>query len=172
VAELRIYLHQRHERLFVPGQQLSLDETLLRAFGGIKFKVRIVSKSARYRIKVYVLTAAMTAFVLRGVDYTGKSTYDREIMDKKKTVQIVERLVNQYKNSHRTIYVDRFYPSIELLKSLAERKLYLTGTMMANRIPQGIIIAKTSATFRQLKRGDAVKCSYSKSATRIWKQAW
>jgi Transposase IS4 len=161
VAEQRIYLHQRYERLFVPGQQLSLDETLLRAFGGIKFKVRIVSKSARYGITVYVLTDARTAFILRVVVYTGKSTYDREKeMDKKKTVQIVERLVNPYKDSHRTIYVDRFYTSIELLKSLAERKLYLTGIMMANRIPQGIRIAKTSATFRQMKRGDAVKSKF------------
>jgi len=46
---------------------------------------------------------------------------------------------------------------MELLKSLAEKKLYVTGTMMANRIPLGIRIAKTSPAFRRMKRGDATK---------------
>ena len=64
VSELLNYLEYRFERLFVPGRQLSLDETLIRSFCRIKFKVRIISKSARYGIKIYVLTDAATAFVL------------------------------------------------------------------------------------------------------------
>jgi hypothetical protein len=48
ISEVRDYLEARYIRLFVPGQQLSLDETLIRAFGRIKFKVRIVTKAARY----------------------------------------------------------------------------------------------------------------------------
>jgi hypothetical protein len=30
--------------------------------------------------------------------------------------------------------------------------------MLANQIPQGIRVAKTSQTFKQMKRGDALKC--------------
>lgn len=159
VAEIRDKLEERYRKLFVPGQQLSLDETLVRAFGRIKFKVRIVTKAARYGIKIYVITDAATAFVLRVVFYTGKSTYyaEADAVVAKKTVQVVNRLVEWYKDSHRTIYVDRFYTSMELLKSLAEKKLYVTGTMMANRIPLGIRIAKTSPAFRRMKRGDATK---------------
>ena len=161
IAEVRDYLEARYIRLFVPGQQLSLDETLVRAFGRIKFKVRIVTKAARYGIKIYVITDATTAFVLRVIIYTGKTTYyddpDSQA-DRLKTVQIVNRLVEPFVGSHRTIYVDRFYTSLDLLKSLAEKNLYVTGTMLANRIPMGIRIAKTSAQFKQMSRGDAVKC--------------
>jgi DNA polymerase III epsilon subunit-like protein len=140
VAEVRDYLEDRYMRLFVPGQQLSLDETLILAFGRIKFKVRIVTKAARYGIKIYVITDAATAFVLRVLIYTGKSTYyaDSEAQAEKKTVQVVNRLVEPFVGTHRTIYVDRFYTSMDLLKSLAEKNLYVTGTMLANRIPQGI----------------------------------
>ena len=138
VAELRDYLEERYTRLFVPGQQLSLDETLIQAFGRIKFKVRIITKAARYGIKLYIITDATTAFVLRVVIYTGRSTYGTtDDQEKLKTVRIVERLVEPFVGSHRTIYVDRFYTSLDLLKSLAERNLYLTGTMLANRIPHG-----------------------------------
>ena len=62
-----------------------------------------------------------------------------------KTVQVVERLVEPFVGTHRTIYVDRFYTSLELMRTLADKNLYLTGTMLANRIPQAIWIAKTSS---------------------------
>jgi hypothetical protein len=74
VAEIRDDLEKRYRILFIPGQQLSLDETLIRAFGRIKFKVRIVTKAARHGIKIYVVADAATAFVLRVIFYTGRST--------------------------------------------------------------------------------------------------
>ena len=76
VKELLDSLESRFSRLYNPGQKLSLDETLIRAFGQIKFKVRIISKSARYGIKMYVITDAETAFVLKVIVYTGASTYN------------------------------------------------------------------------------------------------
>jgi Transposase IS4 len=108
--------------LFIPGQQLSLDETLIRAFGRIKFKVCIVTKAAQYRIKMYVITDAVTAYVLKVVIYTGKSTYNAtsDQQEKKKMVQVVEQLVEPFVGTYRTIYVDRFYTSVDLLKLLAD----------------------------------------------------
>ena len=98
-----------------------------------------ITKAARYGIKLYVITDAETAYVLRVIIYTGKTTYTAgttgEVLDKKKTVQIVSRLVEPFVGSHRTIYVDRFYTLIDLLKALLEKDLYLTGTMMANQLP-------------------------------------
>jgi hypothetical protein len=106
VAELRDYLEDRYKRLFFPGQQLSLDKTLLRAFGRIKFKVCIVSKAARYGIKIYVITDARTGYVLRVLTYTGKSTYTTtgDVQENPlKIVQIVNKLVETFINTHRTI---------------------------------------------------------------------
>ena len=91
VQELLDSLHKRFHRLFQPGRQLSLDETLVRSFGRIKFKVRIISKAARYGIKMYVLTDAATAYVLRVIVYTGKHTYNESINQAdKKTVRVVK----------------------------------------------------------------------------------
>ena len=39
--------------------------------------------------------------------------------------------------------------------SLAEKDWYLTGTMLMNRIPQHICIAKESARYKGMQRGDA-----------------
>jgi Transposase IS4 len=144
IAEVRDYMENRYLKRFVTGQQLSLDENLIRAFGKIKFKVRIVTKAARYGIKIYDITDASTAFVLRVVIYTGKTTYYSDpdsLQDRLKTVQVVNRLVEPFVGTHRTIYIDPFYTSLDILKSLAEKKLYITGTLLANRIPQRIRVA-------------------------------
>ena len=77
VAAFRDRLQELFNWLFVPSRRLSLDETLVRTFGRIRFKVRIISKSARYGIKIYVLTDAETAFVLKVVIYTGKYMYEK-----------------------------------------------------------------------------------------------
>jgi hypothetical protein len=120
-------LETRYIRLFVPGQQLSLDETLICAFGQIKFEVRIVTKATRYGIKIYVITVATTAFVLWVLIYTGKTTYyaDSESQqDWLKTVQIVNCLVEPFVGSHQTIYVDRFYTSLDLYSNNWQKKIY------------------------------------------------
>jgi Transposase IS4 len=75
ILEFKTELEKRWSAIFVPHQQLSLDETLVRAFGRMKFKVRIISKAARYGIKLYVVTDACTSFVLGVIVYTGKYTY-------------------------------------------------------------------------------------------------
>ena len=158
IMEFKKELEKRWTAVFVPHQELSLDETLLRAFGRMKFKVRIISKAARYGIKLYVITDARTSFVLGVLVYTGKFTYiELQTESTKKTVQVVQQLCEPFRGSYRTIYVDRFYSSVDLLKQLEDMQLYTTGTIISNRIPKHISIAKGSKHFKALSRGDCVR---------------
>jgi hypothetical protein len=157
INELKNELEKRWSTVFVPHQELSLDETLLRAFGRMKFKVRIITKAARYGIKLYVVTDARTAFVLGVLVYTGKFTYaDTMSESSKKTVQVVQKLCEPFRGSYRTLYVDRFYSSVDLVKELEDMQLYTTGTILSNRIPRDMLIAKNSRQFKAMNRGDAV----------------
>jgi hypothetical protein len=157
IMDLKNDLEKRWSSLFIPGQQLSLDETLLRAFGRMKFKVRIISKAARYGIKLYVVTDAVTSFVLGIIVYTGKFTYLEATTESfKKTVQVVQQLCEPFRGTFRTIYIDRFYSSVDLLKQLEDMKLYTTGTVLSNRIPKQLSIAKSSKEFMALNRGDSI----------------
>jgi hypothetical protein len=117
--DLKNKLENRRTTIFVPGQQLSLDESLLRAFGRMKFKVGIISKAARYGIKLYVVTDAVTSFVLGIIVYTGKFTYlEATTESTKKTVQVVQQLCEPFCGTFHTIYIDQFYSSVDLLKQL------------------------------------------------------
>ena len=162
VKEFMDYLQSRFTLLFEPSQELSLDKTLIQTFGCIKFRVRIISKAARYGIKIYVLTDACTAYVLQVIIYTGKHTYVESANQmEKKTVKIVKQLCKRFEGSHRTVYVDRFYTSIDLMKELQLMNLYITGTLMRNRIPSELTIGKTTKKFKEMQRGDCVRHRFS-----------
>ena len=161
VQEFMNFLESRYQKLFVPGQQLSLDESLIRAFGRMKFKVRIITKAARYGIKVYVLTDAVTAFVLKVIVYTGVTTYQVSHEDTMKTVQVVKELCKNYSGTYRTIYIDRFYTSIELLKSLDKIQIFVVGTCMKNRLPKELKIIKNTKEYKQMQRGDFTRHQYT-----------
>ena len=151
MQELKDMLEVRYNNAFVPGYALILDESLIRCFGRLKFKVRIITKSARYGIKVYVLADAKTAYVLKVIFYTGKFTYHAEAdsVTMKKTVQVVTKLCEPYRGSHRCIYIDRFYTSIDLMRELDKMDLYVTGTCMKNRLPKELRMKKTTKNIRR-----------------------
>jgi Transposase IS4 len=52
------------------------------------------------------------------------------------------------------VYVDRFYTSVDLLKTLDRMQLLITGTVMRNRIPKELTIPKTSREFKGMERGE------------------
>jgi len=164
VQEMKDYIEHRSKLAFEAGPYLSLDESLVRAFGRIKFKVRIITKSARYGIKIYVLADARTSYVMKVLVYTGQYTYRNTHSDvneeTKKTVKVCKELCKPYEGSHRVIFVDRFYTSIELLKELETMQLYVTGTVMRNRIPSQLRINNNSREFREMERGDYKKHVY------------
>ena len=115
----------------------------------------------RYGIKLYVVTDAVTSFVLGVIVYTGKFTYSEATTEStKKTVQIVQQLCEPFRGTFRTIYIDRFYSSVDLLKQLEDMKLYTTGTVLSNRIPKQLSIAKSSKEFKALNRGDSIRHTF------------
>jgi hypothetical protein len=159
VQEFMDYIARHSSQAFEAGPSLSLDESLVRAFGRIKFKVRIITKAARYGIKIYVLADAETSYVLRVLVYTGQFTYNVatsniDEQDYKKTVKVCKELCQPFSGSHRVVYIDRFYTSLELVKELEKMQLHVTGTMMSNRIPAEVRIAKRSRDYKEMQRGD------------------
>ena len=159
IAEFKEYLDMKFQRLFVPSQQLSLDETW-------KGKVRIRTKATQYRIKMYVLTDRATSYVSRVMIDTDNYNYNRlgdesitmmkktKKKKKKKLVEVVKSLCQPYANTHRTIYMDRRHTSMDLLKELQTMNLYVTGICNKNLIPADIRIARTSQDFKSMARGD------------------
>jgi hypothetical protein len=81
----------------------------------------------------------------------------------KRQSKSVRRLCRPYEGSHHVICY-RFYTSIDLMKELQRNKmnLYVTGTMMSNRIPQELRITKCYREFKEMERTNHTmhECQY------------
>ena len=156
VGEFKEALELRFRSLYEPGRNLSVDETLLRAYGRIKFKVRVITKAARYGIKMYVVTDSIDEYVLRTSMYTG-GDHDTGLVGSadatlKKTTNVVLDLLEPYFGTYRSVKTDRYYTSIELAIEMDKRQLYNTGTVMNNRICKDLRWNAQKA--RKMERGE------------------
>ena len=98
--------------------------------------------------------------------YTLESTHTLEmkIEETMKTVKVVTALCQPYRGSHRSIFVDRFYTSLSLMKALDQMDLYVTGTIMKNKIPAELRIAKSSHEYKRMNQGDFKAHTYQYTA--------
>ena len=68
-------------------------------------------------------------------------------------MKIVQQLTKPYEGTHRSICIDGFYASIELLKELTKMNLHVRGTVSSTRLPKEVQILRAS---KLLERGQNV----------------
>ena len=86
--------------------------------------------------------------------YTYTNAHDNHEEIKKMIKEVCKELCRPYKGAHHVIHVDHFNISVDLVKVLEKMDLYMTGTMMSNRIPEPFIITKCCRELKEIKRED------------------
>ena len=155
VSNFLTYLDARFREHFIPGQELSIDESVVAFKGRISFLTYNPKKPTKWGLRVYVLADSATSYVYSFCPYYGKITTDGLVEPE---LPFTTRIVLQlYQNLQKSIpeatgyhiFTNRFYTSPALSKHLLASKCHLTGTVMPNRkdVPQELKKPK-------LKRGD------------------
>ena len=116
----------------------------------MKLKVRIITKLACYGIKFYVATDAETAYVIKSIVYTGKvtvfsSTTNSEV---KAMIQVVKPICEPFTGTYCTIYIDRFYTSVYLLRELYDMWIFATVMCMKNCISKEMTMTNRSLKYK------------------------
>lgn len=140
IVQLHNCLVNNFQKTLYPGEQLSLDESLLLFRGRLSFRQFMKGKKSKYGIKFFELTTP-DGYVLNINIYAGKSDESNAVP---KTLTIVEKLAELYLDQGHHIYLDNFYNSIQLSEYLLSRKTHSTGTLRKNRNrnPRKVIHAK------------------------------
>ena len=115
---------------FSPGENVTIDESIVAFNGKCSFKVYMPSKPDRHGIKIWSLCDSKTSYLFNGQIYAGKE------FDKKETGQaerVVKDLVGKLKDSGRNITMDNFFTSIKLSKVLLNNGLSVLGTIRKNK---------------------------------------
>ncbi|KAI6648410.1 PiggyBac transposable element-derived protein 4 [Oopsacas minuta] len=133
-------------RIYTPGRNLSLDESMVLWRGRLVFRQYIKNKRHKYGIKLFQLCES-DGIVLRVAIYSGESFFDEHMIGQ--TGAIVLHLMRDYLDKGYCVFTDNYYTSVTLTKIMSERSTYICGTLRPDRKgnPQTVIQSK-------LKRGE------------------
>ena len=120
------------ESAFTPGQQISVDESVITFKGRVSFRQYLKGKPNPWGIKAFVLAGSKTGYLQRVKVYYGKDTH---LIDSPlpHTVRVVMTLVQPFHDKGYDLYVDRFYNSPLLATELSKVGITVTGTVQSNR---------------------------------------
>ena len=137
-----------YSQLFVPGMELSVDETIVKFHGKARFKQYNAKKPTKWGIKLWSLADAKTGYLIKFEIYLGAQ------VDIPKTEMglgggVVLDILEGYKHLGHHVYMDNYYSSIPLYRALRKVDVGACGTVDVRRrfLPNSLKTIK-------LKKGD------------------
>ncbi|XP_069819582.1 piggyBac transposable element-derived protein 4-like [Dendropsophus ebraccatus] len=130
------HLAAKFSEVYIPGKYISIDESLVSFKGRVQFRQYLPSKRARYGIKLYKLCESTSGYTHRFRVYEGRDTHIQP-PECPPTLGVSGKLVWELmfplldKGYH--LYVDNFYTSLPLFKSLSTRATVACGTVRKNQ---------------------------------------
>ena len=126
-------IRDRCKRVYSPGRNLSVDESLVLFKGRLGFKQYIKTKRARFGIKLYQLCTS-NGVTLDFIVYCGAGMYDEDgNLGLTTTEKIAANLIEPYLGEGHCLYTDNFYTSPNLAKHLLANQTHLCGTEKSHR---------------------------------------
>ena len=105
-------IRERCKKIYYPGKNLSVDESLVLFKGRLAFKQYIKTKRARFGIKLYELCSS-NGVTLDFFVYCGKGFFDDENDEEHKDFSVTEKipakLMSDYYGNGHCVFVDNFY---------------------------------------------------------------
>ncbi|XP_018402230.1 PREDICTED: piggyBac transposable element-derived protein 4-like [Cyphomyrmex costatus] len=134
IRPLLEYLVERFQAVYRPGENVCIDESLLKFKGHLSFKQCNLTKRARFGIKLYKCCDSATGYINNCKVYTGKCS-DKSEMDKRFGVpgMAVIQSLGDLTGQGRTLYIDNWYTSPLLFEKLIQEKTNVVGTVRLNR---------------------------------------
>lgn len=121
---------------FTAFEKVAIDETLFLFKGKLSFRQFILSKRARFGIKLFVLSDCETGYVISVLPYVGSQTElsFAELNEKVgMTGQVVLTLLEPFFDLGHKLYLDNWYVSPCLAVELHKRKVNMCGTVRPDR---------------------------------------
>lgn len=142
------YFNTKMNQLYYPDKNLSLDESMILWRGRLLFRQYIANKRHKYGLKLYMLTEP-NGFILRFAVYTGQLD---EMGGKGHVQKVVQHLAKDYLNKGHALYMDNFYNSTQLARTLINSKTYCTGTLRSDRKGGPMEVLKSKLKVGEIKQ--------------------
>ena len=114
-------LINQFKSVYIPNENVSIDESLIAHKGFLGWKQYIPSKRARFGIKLFQLCESDSGYIWNSLIYTGKgTTFMKEYENYGLSTKTVMTLMHDLKNRGYLLTTDNFYTSPELAELLLQ----------------------------------------------------
>lgn len=116
---------------YQPGQELSIDEGMVRFKGRSKFKQRMPHKPDRDGFKVWQVSDSKTAYVVNFEPYLGvkyKSLPEGQKKERDTIHKLTKSLLEPFANKNHIVFSDTLFTSVKTAEQLAEKEIYMVGS--------------------------------------------
>lgn len=133
VREIWDIFIERCGKLYVPHENLTVDEQLLGFRGRCPFRMYIPNKPAKYGIKLVLINDSKSKYLVGGIPYLGKQgTQPKGGLTLGH--QFTRELTRPYHGTHRNVTTDNWFTSVPLVSDLLNNcGMTLVGTVRANK---------------------------------------
>ncbi|XP_014481483.1 PREDICTED: piggyBac transposable element-derived protein 4-like, partial [Dinoponera quadriceps] len=133
------YINSKFSDYFIPGENICVDESVIKFKGKISFITYNPNKLTKWGIRAYVLADSEIGYVYSILPCYGSITSENLprpdlLVSTRITLHLYQQLLNRVptaKGYH--MHTDRYYTSILLAEELRKMKCHLTGTIQINR---------------------------------------
>jgi hypothetical protein len=125
------------QRCFLPGRNISVDETMVGFRGRFGSRQYMPAKPTKYGIKAFTLADSEHGYILNTLVYTGRDTLEdasAQHTTLPQPARVVLDVMEPYLDKGHRVFADRYYTSIPLATALHDRQTDYTGTSMKNRL--------------------------------------
>jgi hypothetical protein len=132
------YVRDKCLELFIPGQNIAIDESTIAFKGRIAFKMYNPQKPTKWGIRVFTLADSDTGYVATFEPYYGNETTQRLIrpdlpFTSKIVLHLCTELLQKSNGDGYHLFTDRYYTGCQLAMELLDLKIHLTVTIQKNR---------------------------------------
>ncbi|GBO33938.1 PiggyBac transposable element-derived protein 4, partial [Araneus ventricosus] len=164
VSELHSMLVQRFKSVYVPKQDISVDESLIAYKDRLAFQY-IPSKRARFGLKLFQLCESESGYIWNSCIYTGKGTvFHNDYNHLGVSTKSVMTLLHDLKGKGYCLTTDNYYTSPELAELLINSIIDICGTLRPNRKGLPALLKGSS-----VKKGEIIAFQKGKMCVMKWK---
>jgi len=158
------FLINKFSTVYVPNENITVDESLMLFKGRLAMKQYIPLKRARFGLKLYELCESGSGYIWKAMVHTGPSMDLKDSDDGLKSTRIVLTLVDELLDKGYCVFVDNYYTSPMLFRQLHNQQTDAVGTVRLSRkhmpaelkkkIPRDCTVARYSNELMSLKWHD------------------
>ena len=160
------YINSRFSDYFISGENICVDESVVKFKGKISFITYNPNKPTKWGIRIYVLADSETGYVYSILPYYGSITSENLprpdlLVSTRVILHLYQQLLDRVPTAQGYhMHTDRYYTSIPLAEELRKMKCHLTGTILTNRKGVPTSLKKSKLNGKKLSHtNEEIQCS-------------